>query len=104
MSDAAPAHPDAAAVRLARVVKRFGDVVAVDGVDLDVRSGEFFSIGGGRVAKVFLAETQGWTETDSEKHTPEAIRDNFEQIRDEAGYVVPASFEEEMGLVVQAIS
>ncbi len=32
------------AVRLERVVKRFGGVVAVDGVDLDVREGEFFSM------------------------------------------------------------
>ncbi|MGZ4136856.1 MAG: ABC transporter ATP-binding protein, partial [Actinomycetota bacterium] len=32
------------AVRLEDVRKRFGDVVAVDGVDLDVRAGEFFSM------------------------------------------------------------
>jgi putative spermidine/putrescine transport system ATP-binding protein len=31
-------------VRLDGVVKRFGDVVAVDGVDLDVEEGEFFSM------------------------------------------------------------
>ena len=33
-----------AAVRLQGVRKRFGEVVAVDGVDLEVREGEFFSI------------------------------------------------------------
>ena len=32
------------AVSLEDVVKRFGDVVAVDGVDLDVAPGEFFSL------------------------------------------------------------
>jgi putative spermidine/putrescine transport system ATP-binding protein len=32
------------AVRLEGVVKRFGDFTAVDGVDLDVREGEFFSM------------------------------------------------------------
>jgi putative spermidine/putrescine transport system ATP-binding protein len=32
------------AVRLEGVTKQFGDVVAVDGIDLDVRDGEFFSM------------------------------------------------------------
>jgi putative spermidine/putrescine transport system ATP-binding protein len=41
----APATPVAVpAVRLESVEKRFGDVVAVDGVDLEVRDGEFFSM------------------------------------------------------------
>jgi putative spermidine/putrescine transport system ATP-binding protein len=49
LAEAAPLDPpavasDGVAVRLDRVVKRFGDVVAVDGVDLDVREGEFFSM------------------------------------------------------------
>ena len=40
-----PAGPsDAAAVRLHGVVKRFGDVDAVAGVDLEVRPGEFFTL------------------------------------------------------------
>ena len=36
--------PPAADVRATDVVKRFGDVAAVDGVSLDVRKGEFFSL------------------------------------------------------------
>jgi putative spermidine/putrescine transport system ATP-binding protein len=44
-ADQAPARaPASAAVALEAVVKRFGDVVAVDGVDLEVREGEFFSM------------------------------------------------------------
>ena len=39
-----PGRSDAIAVRLEGVEKRYGDVVAVDGVDLDVRDGEFFSM------------------------------------------------------------
>jgi len=38
------ATDDAIAVRFEGVTKRFGDVVAVDGVDLEVRSREFFSM------------------------------------------------------------
>ena len=48
MANAAPqptsASGDEIAVRLDGVVKRFGSVVAVDGVDLDVHEGEFFSM------------------------------------------------------------
>jgi putative spermidine/putrescine transport system ATP-binding protein len=48
LADAAPVPsetPDAGiAVRLEGVVKRFGPVVAVDGIDLDVQEGEFFSM------------------------------------------------------------
>jgi putative spermidine/putrescine transport system ATP-binding protein len=40
---ALPGHASVA-VRLEHVEKRYGDVVAVDGVDLDVRDGEFFSM------------------------------------------------------------
>ena len=32
------------AVRLVDLVKRFGDVTAVDGIDLEIGSGEFFSV------------------------------------------------------------
>jgi putative spermidine/putrescine transport system ATP-binding protein len=39
-----PTEPGVAAVRLEGVMKAFGDVVAVDGIDLDVRDGEFFSM------------------------------------------------------------
>ena len=44
-ADQAPAGgPGSSAVTLESVVKRFGDVVAVDGVDLEVGQGEFFSM------------------------------------------------------------
>jgi putative spermidine/putrescine transport system ATP-binding protein len=41
--DSAPA-PRAAAVTLEHLVKRFGDVEAVSGIDLEIRDGEFFSM------------------------------------------------------------
>jgi len=44
-SSSAPSNATApAAVRLEAATKRYGDVVAVDGIDLDVRDGEFFSM------------------------------------------------------------
>ena len=47
--DAAPSSTDSTvdstiAVRLEGIHKQFGDVTAVDGIDLDVRDGEFFSM------------------------------------------------------------
>ena len=46
MASASPSasQPAPAAVRLERVVKRFGDVEAVAGIDLEVAEGEFFSM------------------------------------------------------------
>jgi putative spermidine/putrescine transport system ATP-binding protein len=43
-ADAPTPRGSRVAVRLEGVVKRFGEVAAVDGVDLDVRVGEFFSM------------------------------------------------------------
>ena len=43
MSDA-PMAASETAVRMEGVVKRFGDVVAVDGIDLEIGEGEFFSM------------------------------------------------------------
>jgi putative spermidine/putrescine transport system ATP-binding protein len=44
-SSSASSNPTTpAAVRLEAATKRYGDVVAVDGIDLDVRDGEFFSM------------------------------------------------------------
>ena len=44
-AEAGPAPTSAApAVSLERVVKSFGDVIAVDGVDLEIADGEFFSM------------------------------------------------------------
>ena len=67
-------------------------------------TGEFFSVGGGHIGRVFLGETAGWTQPDPARHTAETIRDNFDLVVDTTGFSVPASFEEEMGLTVAAIT
>ena len=41
---AAPPPPSPPVVQLIRVSKTFGEVTAVDGVSLEIRRGEFFSI------------------------------------------------------------
>lgn len=49
-------------------------------------TGEVLSCGGGRVARIFFAETQGYGKVDV---TPEDIASNLGQIMDEADYFVP---------------
>ena len=58
-------------------------------------SGEVYSVGGGRVARIFIAETQGYFNA---KLSLEDVRDNFETIRNEDGYVVPADIGEETAM------
>jgi NAD(P)-dependent dehydrogenase (short-subunit alcohol dehydrogenase family) len=49
-------------------------------------NGEVLSCGGGRVARIFFAETQGYGKADI---TPEDVAANIDQITDEADYYVP---------------
>ena len=58
-------------------------------------SGEVYSVGGGRVARVFIAESQGYF---NPTLTVENVRDNFEQIRSEVDYKVPANIGEETAM------
>ncbi|MFI7443742.1 SDR family oxidoreductase [Nonomuraea indica] len=51
-------------------------------------SGEVFSVGGGRVARVFVAEGPGWR---SDEPTPEDISDNWAAIMAEQPYVLTAA-------------
>jgi NAD(P)-dependent dehydrogenase (short-subunit alcohol dehydrogenase family) len=63
-------------------------------------TGELYSVGGGRVARVFLGVTPGYTDPSL---SPESVRDHFEQIRDESGYEVPANLNEEMMLAMKSL-
>ncbi|MGV9777038.1 SDR family oxidoreductase [Streptosporangium sp. NPDC003464] len=51
-------------------------------------SGEVFSVGGGRIARVFVAEGPGWRQDD---HTVEDIRDNWAAIMAEQPYLTPTT-------------
>jgi NAD(P)-dependent dehydrogenase (short-subunit alcohol dehydrogenase family) len=64
-------------------------------------SGEVYSCGGGRVARIFIGVVPGYANKDL---TVEDVRDNFEQIRSEEGYVIPANIGEETMLMMKALS
>ncbi|GAA3513135.1 NAD(P)-dependent dehydrogenase (short-subunit alcohol dehydrogenase family) [Streptosporangium album] len=51
-------------------------------------SGEVFSVGAGRIARVFVAEGPGWRQDD---HTVEDIRDNWQAIMAEQPYLTPTT-------------
>jgi NAD(P)-dependent dehydrogenase (short-subunit alcohol dehydrogenase family) len=51
-------------------------------------SGEVFSVGGGRVARVFVAEGPGWK---SDELTPESLADNWAAVMAEQPYVLSAA-------------
>ena len=50
---------------------------------------------------MFIGVTPGHYDADL---TPEVVRDNFDKIRDEAGYEVPADLNAEMMLAFKAMS
>jgi NAD(P)-dependent dehydrogenase (short-subunit alcohol dehydrogenase family) len=63
-------------------------------------SHEIFSVGGGKIARVFLGLTPGWFAGKGNQYTPEDVAANIEQIRDTTGFSIPANLgEETMGLV-----
>ena len=55
-------------------------------------NGEIYSVGGGRVSRIFIAEAPGYFKKDL---TIEDVRDNWDTIRAEADYVIPASVNDE---------
>jgi NAD(P)-dependent dehydrogenase (short-subunit alcohol dehydrogenase family) len=58
-------------------------------------SGQTFSVGGGRIAHVFIAETQGYHNAELKL---EDVRDNWGTITDQSGYSVPNNLAEETAL------
>ena len=59
---------------------------------------ETFSVGGGRIARVFVAETPGWGAAKGAIPTIEDVRDNLGQIMDADGYIIPKAATDEMPL------
>ena len=64
-------------------------------------TGEVYSAAGGRIARMFIGLTQGYH---NPKLTLEDVRDNFDQIRSEDGYIVPSGPGDELALLLKQLS
>ena len=64
---------------------------------------EVYSVGGGRFARIFVGLTQGWVAGKGAVVTAEQVRDQFEQIRDPEGYIIPTGIGDEMKAIAQAL-
>ena len=64
---------------------------------------DVYSVGGGRYARVFVGLAPGWTAEKGTVPTLEDIRDHLGEIRDEDGYIVPASISDEMAIVAKLL-
>ncbi|MFC5752047.1 SDR family oxidoreductase [Actinomadura rugatobispora] len=65
-------------------------------------SGEVYTVGGGRVARILVAEGAGWGTNDA--LSVEAIRDNWEAINAAEPYTVYKNVGEQMGPLIQQLS
>ncbi len=65
---------------------------------------EVISVGGGRFARVFVGLAQGWSAGKGKVPSVEDVRDHLEQIMNPEGFVIPGSIQDELGLVMKALS
>jgi NAD(P)-dependent dehydrogenase (short-subunit alcohol dehydrogenase family) len=65
-------------------------------------SGHIYTVGGGRVARIFISMGAGWTRTDGEL-TMEDVRDHFEQIDDTANATVPERLADDFRALAKAL-
>jgi NAD(P)-dependent dehydrogenase (short-subunit alcohol dehydrogenase family) len=64
-------------------------------------TGRVFSVGGGRVAEVFIGECRGYT--DAAGLTAEGVRDHWTEITDRTDYEVPPTIAEETAMFLKAL-
>jgi NAD(P)-dependent dehydrogenase (short-subunit alcohol dehydrogenase family) len=65
---------------------------------------EIFSVGGGRYARIFIGECEGWFAGKGARPTLEDIRDHMDQIRDVEQSFIPANLGEETVEAMKRIS
>ena len=61
-------------------------------------TGEIYSAAGGRIARMFIGLTEGFYDPEL---TLEGVRDNFDKIRSEDGYTVPAGTNDEISALLK---
>ncbi len=64
-------------------------------------TGRIFSVAGGRVAEIFIAEGPGYTDPDI---TPESIVDHWDEVTEREGYQVPTQMGDEIGMYLEHLS
>ncbi|MFN8053016.1 MAG: SDR family NAD(P)-dependent oxidoreductase [Acidimicrobiales bacterium] len=64
-------------------------------------TGEIYSVAGGSVSRFFIGLTPGYYKNG---HTVEDVRDNFDLIRREEGYIVPEGPQDELGKLLGLLS
>jgi NAD(P)-dependent dehydrogenase (short-subunit alcohol dehydrogenase family) len=64
-------------------------------------TGRVFSVGGGRVAEIFIGEGAGYVDADL---TPESLVDNWAAVTDRSTYEVPSQMNDEIGLYLTHLS
>ena len=64
-------------------------------------TGEVYSVAGGTVSRFFIGLTEGFYK---KGHTVEDIRDNFDKIRNEDGYIVPDGPNDELQKLVRILT
>lgn len=64
-------------------------------------TGEVYSVAGGSVSRFFIGLTPGWYKNG---HSVEDVRDNFDTIRNEDGYIVPEGPQDELGKLLGLLS
>jgi NAD(P)-dependent dehydrogenase (short-subunit alcohol dehydrogenase family) len=64
-------------------------------------TGRVFSVAGGRVAEIFIAECPGFTDADL---TPESIAANWGAVTDRNGYEVPTQMADEIGMYIKHLA
>jgi NAD(P)-dependent dehydrogenase (short-subunit alcohol dehydrogenase family) len=64
-------------------------------------TGEVYSVAGGTVSRFFIGLTPGYYKNG---HSVEDVRDNWDQIRNEDGYIVPEGPNDELGKLLNILS